>query len=136
MFKELDLDGNGTIDFEEFKAGAKKAPLLVKAFLAPVQQGSLATTPAAARTATSCEASGPVAASCEEGASHRASETTTEAPEDAAAPTEQTGSCSDMPAAKDGVVGCDDDDKVDGRDNVNAKRSRVEGSGPDCEAQR
>lgn len=46
------MDGNGTIDFEEFKAGAKREPLLVKAFLAPVQQGSLATAPAAARKAT------------------------------------------------------------------------------------
>lgn len=45
------MDGNGTIDFEEFKAGAKREPLLVKAFLAPVQQGSLATAPAAARKA-------------------------------------------------------------------------------------
>ncbi|CAM9628981.1 unnamed protein product [Ectocarpus sp. 6 AP-2014] len=47
LFKRLDKDGNGTIDFEEFKAGAKREPLLVEAFLAPVQQGSLATTPAA-----------------------------------------------------------------------------------------
>lgn len=48
LFKRLDVDGNGTIDFEEFKAGARKEPLLVKAFLAPVQQGSLATAPATA----------------------------------------------------------------------------------------
>ncbi|CAM9579602.1 unnamed protein product, partial [Hapterophycus canaliculatus] len=36
LFKRLDADGNGTIDFEEFKAGARREPLLVNAFLAPV----------------------------------------------------------------------------------------------------
>lgn len=49
MFQDLDVDGNGVIDFGEFKAGAKREPLLVEAFLAPVRQGSLATAPAARR---------------------------------------------------------------------------------------
>lgn len=52
MFKMLDIDGNGTIDFDEFKAGVKREPLLVQAFLAPVQQGSLVTAPAARRRAS------------------------------------------------------------------------------------
>lgn len=47
MFAMLDTDGNGMIDFEEFKAGVKREPLLVEAFLAPVQQGLLSSTPAA-----------------------------------------------------------------------------------------
>lgn len=49
MFQKLDIDGNGTIDFDEFKAGVKREPMLVQAFLAPVQQGSLASAPAARR---------------------------------------------------------------------------------------
>lgn len=52
MFTNLDVDGNGTIDFHEFKAGVKREPLLVQAFLAPVQQGSLAAAPAAQRQVT------------------------------------------------------------------------------------
>ena len=59
LFKRLDLDGNGTIDFDEFKAGAKKEPLLVKAFLAPIQQGSLVTAPAAVRKTKPGAGSGP-----------------------------------------------------------------------------
>lgn len=46
MFSMLDVDGNGTIDFDEFKSGVKREPLLVQAFLAPVQQGSLGAAPA------------------------------------------------------------------------------------------
>lgn len=42
MFRKLDADGNGAIDFAEFKAGVQREPLLVEAFLAPVRQGSLA----------------------------------------------------------------------------------------------
>ena len=49
MFDKLDVDGNGAIDFIEFKTGVKREPLLVQAFLAPVQQGSLTTAPAAQR---------------------------------------------------------------------------------------
>ncbi|CAM9934371.1 unnamed protein product [Pylaiella littoralis] len=58
LFKRLDLDGNGTIDFEEFKAGAEREPLLVEAFLAPVQQGSLARAPAAVRKSKPVGATG------------------------------------------------------------------------------
>ena len=50
LFKRLDADGNGTIDYDEFKVGVEKEPLLVKAFLAPVQQGSLTKAPAADRS--------------------------------------------------------------------------------------
>lgn len=152
MFKKLDVDGNGAIDFDEFKAGVKKEPLLVKAFLAPVQQGSLATAPAAARKTKAGAGSGPVTAAVE---AARTPETTTQAqgegqttsandrgscspgtgwavtavetPE-AVAP-ERLGSWSEAPAPKDGGVDCAGD--VDGGDSVSSKRSRVEGSG--CE---
>lgn len=45
MFSLLDVDGNGAIDFDEFKSGVKREPLLVQAFLGPVQQGSLGNAP-------------------------------------------------------------------------------------------
>lgn len=148
LFKRLDVDGNGTIDFDEFKAGAKKEPLLVNAFLAPVHQGSLATAPAAVRKTKPGAGSGPVAAARE---ASRTSETPTKgqgegrttsadvsaSPNDsgscspgtasaaAAVAPEKLGSWSEVPAPKDGGMGCDDD--VGGRDKLSTKRSRVEG---------
>eukprot|EP00903_Cladosiphon_okamuranus_P009913 g9412.t1 len=143
LFKRLDLDGNGTIDFDEFKAGAKKEPLLVEAFLAPVQQGTLSTAPAAVRKTNVGAGSGPVAGSC--GAA-RASETSARGQADgqttpaspcdsepcspgmASAATsvapEHFGSWTEVPAPKAGGVGCDDD--VDARGTLSSKRSRVE----------
>eukprot|EP00752_Nemacystus_decipiens_P012818 g11352.t1 len=148
LFKKLDVDGNGTIDFDEFKAGAKNEPLLVRAFLAPVQQGSLATAPAAVRKTKSGEGSGPGAASREasgtsetpaqdqnEGqtistnVSASSNDSSSRSPGTAlaaaeAAP-EKLGSWSEVPAPKYGGEGCDDG--VDGRDELRSKRSRVEG---------
>lgn len=63
MFKSLDVDGNGTIDFEEFKAGVKREPLLVRAFLAPVQQGSLLSAPVTRRSTLRPPTSGPTPSS-------------------------------------------------------------------------
>lgn len=157
LFKKLDVDGNGTIDFDEFKAGAKKEPLLVKAFLAPVQQGSLATAPAAARKtkAGAGAGAGPAAASRE---TARTSETTAEAQGEGettsanvSASPDDSSSCS--PGAASAATAVETpgaaaseslgswsevlapkdgrvgcDDDVDGRDSLSAKRSRVEGS--------
>lgn len=149
LFKRLDVDGNGTIDFDEFKAGAKKEPLLVKAFLAPVQQGSLAMAPAAVRKTKPGAGSGPAGASREvsttsetpaqgqgEGqttsanvsASHNDSTCCSPgtASAEAAVVPEKLGSWNKVPA-KDGGTGCDDE--VDGLGKLSTKRSRIEGLG-------
>jgi len=38
VFVRLDQDGNGTIDFEEFKQGVLMDPVLVQAFLTPLKE--------------------------------------------------------------------------------------------------
>ncbi len=152
LFKRLDADGNGTIDYDEFKAGAKREPLLVKAFLAPVQQGSLTRAPAATRKA----AETPKLAEKAEGEGHPTSATvlasTSEssprlqgnpsADAEVAAP-EWAGSRSKESAPNDNGVGCAGNVRVGGGsgsgddpgrirencDNPGSKRCRVEGPG-------
>lgn len=122
----------------------------MSAFLAPVQQGSLAAAPAAAQKTKAGADPGPAAASseaappCETAAKAQSGGRTASASTSASACSpgtasaaaavetpkaveiEKLGSCSEVRPRKDGGVGCGDD--VDGRDNVNAKRSRLEGS--------
>lgn len=100
LFKRLDADGNGTIDYDEFKAGAKREPLLVKAFLAPVQQGSLTRAPAATRRA----AETPKTDEKSEGDGHPTSATVLASPSESSPRSQDTSFATTAVAASEGAA--------------------------------